>query len=126
MKGVRAFAYDRAEDREALLTARPSVVERCLGIAVATPNRKDDETDYQRRVTEPYRTVFTLQQQLEAAGERPSREQMIEALQMLRSVFAAKGTPEEEQQWRYAQILRETGTETLLVDWIKADHLQEA
>lgn len=94
-----------------------TVLTRCMAIAICTKNFNWNKDDYRRGVIEPYNKIQQLQDELEAKGERPSRTQMLEALEMLKSVFITKRTPVEEQLVRFHQIFEETGTKELFVDF---------
>jgi [acyl-carrier-protein] S-malonyltransferase len=56
----------------------------------------------------PYRRIKVLEEQLETTGREPNYEELEEAMDMLRSVFETKLTPEEEQRERFEQLMRET------------------
>ncbi len=95
----------------------PTVVTRCLATAVCTRNYNWDNDEYQKGVIEPYKRIQRLQEELEKQKKQPSKEQMEDALEMLRSVFRTKKTPSEEQAERFTQILEETGTFELFQDF---------
>lgn len=84
----------------------PSFIGKCLAIAVATKNRNWDNEAYTKGVIEPYHKVKQISMQLDQTKQEPTREQMVEALLMLRSVFKTKKTPHSEQQKRLKQLLR--------------------
>jgi len=127
---IQAYSYDRDEDIQAFKRevsaagqagkARecgPSFLERCMAIAVCTRNTNWDNDEYQRGVIEPYKKIQQMQDELDQNGLQPTKEQMIQALEMLRSVFITKRTPIDEQIERFNQILDETGTRDLLSDF---------
>ncbi|EMS73652.1 ACP S-malonyltransferase [Ruminiclostridium cellobioparum] len=95
----------------------PTVVTRCLATAVCTRNNNWDNDEYQKGVIEPYKRIQRLQEELEKQKKQPSKEQMEDALEMLRSVFRTKKTPSEEQAERFTQIFEETGTFELFQDF---------
>ncbi len=95
----------------------PTVVTRCLATAVCTRNYNWDNDEYQKGVIEPYKRIQKLQEELEKQKKQPSKEQMEDALEMLRSVFRTKKTPSEEQAERFTQIFEETGTFELFQDF---------
>lgn len=94
-----------------------TVLTRCMAIAVCTKNSNWNNDDYQKGVIEPYNKIQQLQDELDEKGERPSRKQMLEALEMLKSVFITKRIPVEEQLDKFHQIFEETGTKELLADF---------
>jgi [acyl-carrier-protein] S-malonyltransferase len=124
---ARAFGLDLDDDAPAIegrfaaemraVRERPSVVGRCMAVAVCTRNHNWDEDEYQRGVLEPYRQLQALQETLEQAGAEPDAEQMRQALDCLGRIFVTKGTPEEERSARLGQILESTGTDALLADY---------
>ncbi len=128
---IKAFSYDKSEDIEKFRKIinnntsgrnenipESTVVTRCLAIAVCTKNKNWDNEEYQKGVIEPYRRIQRLQEELDKTGDKPSLEQMKEALEMLKSVFETKKTPVQEQIERYNQVFDETGTRHLFADFI--------
>ncbi|QOT00196.1 ACP S-malonyltransferase [Brevibacterium sp. JNUCC-42] len=121
---VLAYAYDVPQDvasvKEIMGIPKdhkpfvPSVITKCLAVAVATPNRNFDSEEYQKGMIEPYRRVQKMQFELEEAGAEPTVEQMREALTMLQSVFLTKKISSDEQKKRFDEILEETGAGYLL------------
>ena len=126
---IKTFSYDKSEDIEALTkavkgesnsdkaVARPSLVTRCMAVAVCTRNRNWDNDEYQKGVVEPYKRIQLMQEEIEKSGNPPTVEQMKEALEMLRGMFITKKTPVEEQIERFNQIFDETGTRHLFPDF---------
>lgn len=122
---IKAYSYDKSEDTEALLKmlkeqkgsnevhSGPTVVTRCMAVAVCTRNRNWDNDEYQKGVVEPYKKVQQMQEEIEKSGNQPTMEQMTEALEMLRTMFKTKRTPVDEQIERFKQIFEETGTKQL-------------
>ncbi len=129
--GFTVFSYDRDEDVKALTnisTAKsqqskkntahaPTVVTRCMAIAVCTKNQNWDNDEYNKGVIEPYRAIQQMQEEIEREDKEPTVEQMTKALEMLRSVFITKRTPVTEQMERFNQIFDETGTRRLFTDF---------
>lgn len=124
---IKVFSYDKEEDVKALKDElkmdesseknTPTVITRCLAIAVCTQNHNWNNDEYEKGVIQPYRKIQKLQEELEKAARKPTVEEMREALEMLRSVFATKKTPVEEQVERFNQIFTETGTKELFPDF---------
>ncbi|MGG0795521.1 ACP S-malonyltransferase [Brevibacillus laterosporus] len=124
---VLAYSYDVAQDVVGVKEMMgfptdyqafiPSVITKCLAVAVATPNRNMDADEYQKGVIEPYGRIQKLQNELEETGVEPTVKQMREALNMLTSVFLTKKTSTEEQKKRFDEILDETGTGYLLPEF---------
>lgn len=127
-KKIPAISFGQKDDREKLLktlsvskqvtkntenTIKPTVVTRCMAIAVCTRNTNWDDEEYRKYVEEPYEAIERIQDELDANGEEPTFEQMEAALNMLKSVFKTKRTPIEERIRRFNQIFEETGTKDL-------------
>ncbi|KAA8785062.1 ACP S-malonyltransferase [Paenibacillus amylolyticus] len=122
---IKTYSYDHENDRKEFavqvaseLKRVPTVVTRCLGIAVATRNQNWDNEEYKQGVVIPYRRIQEMQDELDKSNSKPSLEQMKEAILMLKSVFATKRVPQEEQEERFHQLLTETGTGHLLAEFI--------
>ncbi len=121
--GINAFSFDNAADIDRLKSelhkslphkaAKRRLMERCLAIAVCTPNSNWNNDEYSKGVIEPYKSIQQLVDKLEREGIDPSFEQMQQALDMLRSVFATKRTSIDEQVERFNQLFDETGTRNI-------------
>lgn len=128
-KGIVTYSYDKKEEREEVgrlfssiknestVTKKSELLSRCMAVAVCTKNNNWNNEEYQEGVVKPYGKIKELWQRLDKEGGEPTSEQMREALEMLRSVFITKKTPEEEQIERFNQIFNETGTRELLNDF---------
>lgn len=86
-------------------------VSRAMGIAVATKNRNWDEEQYEDGVVRPYTEMQKMQEQIETEGRKATAEEMNTAVQLLKTIFRTKGTPNEEQEARIAELLADTGEE---------------
>ena len=104
-KEDRRALIDYFSKHEQLRKHVPTVITRCLAIAVATPNTNWNQEEYQKGVIKPYRRIQTIQDELDRTGERPTIEQMREALEMLKSILATKRVPVREQIEWFNQIL---------------------
>jgi [acyl-carrier-protein] S-malonyltransferase len=124
---IEALCFGQKEDRRALndyfskneqlRKHVPTVITRCLAIAVSTPNTNWNQEEYQKGVIEPYRRIQAIQDELDRTGECPTSEQMREALEMLKCIFATKRVPVREQIEWFNQIFDETGTNYLFKDF---------
>lgn len=124
---VQAFALDEEDDRLPIdhafavdlraMRERPSLVGKCMAVAVATKNNNWNDDEYQKGVVEPYRALQTIQEKLERDSQETSVEDMKQALSLLAKIFATKGTPKEERDWRLNQILETSGTASVLADY---------
>jgi [acyl-carrier-protein] S-malonyltransferase len=127
LPGASAYGLDVDDDAPAIeklfaaelraVEQRPSVVGRCMAVAVCTQNNNWNEDDYQQGVIDPYRQLQALQEGLEQAGAQPNAEQMRQALDCLGRIFATKGTPADERAWRLSQIIESTGSAEVLADY---------
>lgn len=127
VRGAQAFSLDLADDAPLIdqcfaadiraMKERPSVVGKCLAIAVCTQNNNWNEEQYQKGVVEPYRQLQSMLERLERASEEPTPQDMRQALDLLGQIFATKGTAEDERKWRLSQIIETTGTQELLGDY---------
>jgi len=129
--GIKTFSYDQEEDFNALIglkqgasviengdrEAKLKLITRCIAIAVCTKNSNWNDDEYDKGVVKPYRRVQEMLDNLENEGTEPSIEQMNEALEMLRSVFATKFTPLAEQIERFNQVFDESGLRHLFPDF---------
>ncbi len=128
LPAIAAYSFDNQGDLKILQqiyskTApsptefKHTVVTKCIQIAVCTRNRNWNNDEYQKGVVEPYRRVQALQDELERESREPTPEEMKEALEMLRSVFATKRTPLDEQVERFNEVFLVTGTRALFPDF---------
>jgi [acyl-carrier-protein] S-malonyltransferase len=125
-ENINPLAFDQKEDRKALVEYFPNnpmykkhiptVVTKCLAIAVATPNHNFDNDQYQKGVVEPYSRLRAIQDEIETKGAAPTEEQMREALKLLQGILKTKKVDAREQQEWYDEILEETGTRYLFPD----------
>ncbi|MGB7606437.1 MAG: ACP S-malonyltransferase [Lutisporaceae bacterium] len=121
---INAFSYDKTEDVSALAVLFPKdeketnlrLISRCMAIAVCTKNNNWNNEEYINGVTNPYKKIQAMHEELEKTDCKASVEQMKEALLMLKSVFSTKQTKLQEQVERYNQIWRETGLKSLFED----------
>jgi [acyl-carrier-protein] S-malonyltransferase len=58
-----------------------------------------------------------MREKIESENREPTYDEMISALNMLKSVFKTKKVPEIEQKERFEQIFNETGTAELFIDF---------
>ncbi len=87
-------------------------IERCMAIAVCTPNNNSGD-EYQREFVELYKSVKRLLLRLKAYNVEPEVEHMKQAVEMLRSSFLAKKTPQEEQKNRLERLFKGTDSMNL-------------
>ena len=126
--GINTMCFELAEDRKATTdfflnkkfykNYHPTIITKCLAIAVATPNWNFNKDEYQTGVVEPYQRIMSLQKELEDKAIKPGAEQMRDALKMLSSVFKTKKVPLIEQREWFGKIMDETGTNYLFQDFL--------
>lgn len=126
--GCKAFALDKAEEERELLQEldadirllkeRPTLLGKCLAIAVSTKNNNWDETSYRQGVVEPYQKIKEMYDQSKQSTVDPEPTQLAEALDLLRLIFTTKGTPPEEQRMRYLHLAEVTGKRDLIEKYI--------
>ncbi len=123
LKELTAYTFDREDDKKMIrnrLAVKENssngddkfmaVITRCMAVAVCTKNSNWNNDEYNSGVIEPYRYIKQMQMSMEKDGIKPTKEQAEEAIDMLKSVFKTKGTPNEERIKRFNQILDETNT----------------
>lgn len=91
-----------------------TVVTKCLAIAVCTKNHNIDQGAYEQGVVIPYNSIKKMQENIEKEKREPRRKEMEAALNMLKGVFAAKGTSQKEQNIRFKQICDQTKARELI------------
>lgn len=126
---IPAFSFDISADLKALENAiiiseqrdktknkvsPPNVITKCLAMSACTKNRNFNEEEYQKGVIEMVSKIKKIHEELEEKGEKPSVEQMKEALGYLNIIFETKKVPIEERDRRFKRILKDTNTEELL------------
>ena len=117
---IKTFCYDQKADRQMLTEILysnemyskhvPTVITKCLAIGVATPNYNSDAEEYKKGMIGPYRTIQHIQEEVEKSGLKPTKENMIQSIEMLHSIFNTKKIPVEEQEVWFNRIENETGT----------------
>jgi len=128
LPNVSAFALDKPEDEkamnEALQTAikarkeRPTVLGKCMAVAVATRNTNFDNDAYQQGVVLPYQQLKDMHEKHSAAGTSASADEMITAVNLLQQIMLCKGSSEQEQKMRFRQVAEQTGCEQELAQFI--------
>ncbi len=91
----------------------PTVISECLRIVVCTRNLNWNNDEYRVGVTEPYNKIQEMQNDLERNNKTATVEQMLEALEMLKTVFKTKKVPIEEQIERFNEVFEKTQTRSL-------------
>jgi [acyl-carrier-protein] S-malonyltransferase len=124
-KSIIVYSTNTHEDLQELyqvepedfMDKRPNFLERCLAMAVCTPNRNFNEEQFQAGVIEPYREIKEMYNQLTAEKKEPESHDMKKAAALLQEIFNTKEVPANEQTRRFIRIFAETGTLDLFPDF---------
>ena len=81
-------------------------ISRCMGLAVATRNQCFDEAAYEAGVVKPYERLRAMQQASE--GREATTEEKLEALTLLKQIFATKQVPPEERAHKLRRLAIDT------------------
>lgn len=136
VQGIEALCYGSKEDRkklEQILSAYPSlkkhiptIITRCLAVAVATPNRNWDNEEHREYVVKPYRKIQEIQDRVEETGSKPTLAQMKEALDLLKVILKTKKVSIQEQTCWFHQIIDETGMYYELKEYLEPTQFAES
>ncbi|KOP68258.1 ACP S-malonyltransferase [Bacillus sp. FJAT-18019] len=109
--GLRVYAFDDEGDEAQLVASSQQagvysieLLNRCLAIVTCLRNRNWNPAEYEQGVVLPYRGVQTLVDRLRETGEQVAEAHVLQALEMLKSVFRTKGTSPQEQQRRLERL----------------------
>lgn len=126
-EGIDALCYGVKEERKEvgeILDAYPylkkhipTVITRCLAVAVSTPNKNFNNEEYEANVIQSYKRIEAIQKQIEESQATPTKEEMVSALDLLKLILDTKKVDLEEQRRWYRQIIDETGTYYILADY---------
>ncbi len=124
---IKTFCFGSKEDKRQLFELLSedtksrkdisNVITKSMAAAVATPNANFNDEEYQKGVAEQYKKLQQMQQQLDEDHAQPTVEQMLEALEILKTIFKTKKLPEREQREWFYQIIDETGMYYTLGDF---------
>ncbi|MGN7471967.1 ACP S-malonyltransferase [Brevibacillus sp. SAFN-007a] len=117
---MEAYSFDKLEDFEHIRSLNINLreemtalqfIEKCLAIAVCTPNYNDSSVEYHNAFIEPIRKLKQMLMEPESNNENPSKEQMTNALELLRMILLSKKTPMDEVEEIVKRLIRETSAE---------------
>lgn len=124
---LKTYSFDNEPDVQALKKQVNSseqgvsngleVITRCIAIAVCTKNTNWNDQEYQKGVVEPYREVKKLKEEIEKEGRQPTTDEVMQALNMLKSVLNTKKVPKEEQIQKFNEIFQKSGTRQLFISF---------
>ncbi len=108
---IQALSLDVWEDRLMVdsymkIEYRLPFISRCMGLAVATKNNCLDEDAYEAGVVKPYERLQAMQQAAE--GREATTDEKLEALALLKKIFATKQVPLQEQQHKLRRLALDT------------------
>jgi [acyl-carrier-protein] S-malonyltransferase len=103
---ILTFTTDNQKDldliREDLLIPPKDytqIIGKCLGAAVSTKNRNDDNKEYEENVIKPYRKIEAYYNKFVSNEEKPNKDHVKEALNVLKIILATKKVPQQEQDF---------------------------
>jgi len=116
--GLEAYAIDVPHDYEAVrgwggaqgsdgvtgAALRKRFLRACITAAVCTPSGHADAERYRSGVIEPYRQLERMEQGAAPPGIEAQAEQLGKALDLVRTIFAAKRLPQPEQEARLGEL----------------------
>jgi len=109
---VKTYTTDSVKDMETISNEMLleedeylNVIGKCLGAAVSTKNRCNDNNVYEEKVIKPYREVEALYNKFVESGTPPGKDHVKTAIRMLRAVLPAKEVPRDEQEYWYSKVV---------------------
>lgn len=118
-KNISTVCFDQKVSRQTLAglfegsgyteKTQSKVIADCLAAAAAAPNYNPCEEEYLKGVVEPYEKIRKIQSFIEKEFVEPSKEQIVEALQMLALIFSTKKLPVDVQAESLQNILNKNG-----------------
>ena len=95
----------------------PTVIQECLTTAICTRNQNWDNDEFERGFVQPYRKIEEMKKNLEEEGKEPTKEHMIQALDMLKGCFKTKKVPLAEQLESFNRIFERTNKREFFADY---------
>ena len=126
VSGIESLCYGVKEDRKTIeqifesypsYKKHPTIVERCLAIAVSTPNCNWDNDDYNEKVVKSYKRIEKIQTDIETNMTQPTLMQMTESLDLLKLILKIKKVDIAEQIRWFNHIIDETGMQYVLKNY---------
>lgn len=126
--GIKKYCFGIKKDRadinklflndESLQKDKIKFLDRCLGIAVSTPNRNDNLEQFKSGVVDNYKNIKSLSKRIKDNESRASIKDMRSAVQYLIKILQTKKVPEKEQEDWLKQLLDETSSYYNLKEFI--------
>lgn len=121
--GIKTYSFESDSDIQTLkkqcseenqgITNGMDVIVKCIATAVCTKNSNWDDQEYQKGVVEPYRKVKALKDEIVKENRQPTLDEVLEALNMLKSVLTTKKVSAEEMKQLFDEIFESTQTKGL-------------
>ena len=116
---IKVFAYDESGEAQRLKAFVEAsyipFLSRCMGLAVSARNTCWDNELYRQGVIQPYNTLRSMQERVEAEERAATEAEMLQGAQLLKTILDTKGCPQAEQAERFADLLADTGMDQKLV-----------
>lgn len=99
---IEAFSFDKEEDITRFkndhmwIHKNKNFMNRCLAIAVSTPNQNEAEEDYEAGVVQPIRKLKEMHAVFEQDGGVLAKEQKSVACELVRCILQTKGLSESD------------------------------
>ncbi|MNI13718.1 Malonyl CoA-acyl carrier protein transacylase [compost metagenome] len=99
---IEAFSFDKEEDtarfrnEHMLIHKNENFMNRCLAIAVSTPNQNEAEEDYEAGVVQSVRKLKQMHAVFEQDGRVLAEEQKNTAYELVRCILLTKGLSEPD------------------------------
>ena len=81
------------------------IIGKCLGAAVSTKNRNDNNEEYEEKVIKPYRKIESVYKEFTEKGKSPGKDLVKESIETLGSILSAKKVPEQEYNYWTENVL---------------------
>lgn len=112
---IKAFSYDNSSEAGLLKVyvneckKKPNVVTMCLTSAVCVKNNNWNDTEYKIGVIDSYKRLKRMHTIIENENREPNKNEMLEAIDILKLIFNTKKVSESERKARFTQIYKMTG-----------------
>ena len=109
---IQVYTTDKQKDLESisneLLVKEDEylrIIGKCLGAAVSTKNRNDNNEEYEEKVIKPYRKIESYYKEFTDKGKSPGKDIVKESIETLGSILLAKKVPEQEYNYWTENVL---------------------
>jgi len=130
--GLTLKAYSYEKEKEIIFKAlkkdscyHSTIVSKCITVSICTRNIVSlNQEEYKIGVIDPYEKLCEISKKTERKERKPTTAENLAALRLLKQIFKAKKTPENEQSNRFDEIFREIGTNKDDIDYYMS-HINE-